>query len=299
MKPPPGCRANHAATLPGKLIRGSAILCLAFLLGACLPEPPSPTPIPPTSTATVTPTATATIIWFPPTETPTPAPTQRIAPTQDTSPVYGPVIYSDNFTDKTRWQTRQSGAGNISYGDGELTLAVSEAKGTLTSLSNNAQLNDFYLEMDVTPSLCRGADNFGLLVRVNSSQNFYRVMLSCNGQVRLERYRNAYTAPLQDWTGSGQLFPGELTANRLGVWASGSEIRVYINRVLQFSVKDPVFSSGGLGVYARSAGETPLTVSFSNLVVYQVASGQPRPLPSATPRPASTRPSSPTTRPPG
>lgn len=279
-------------------------MCLALSLGGCLPETPSPTPIPPTSTATLTPTATATIVWFPPTKTPTPAPTQRIAPTQDTSPVYGPVIYSDNFTDKTRWQTRQSSVGNISYGDSELTLAVSEPKGTLVSLSNNVQLSNFYLEIDATPSLCRGADNFGLLIRVNSAQNYYRVMLSCNGQVRLERYRNAYTAPLQDWTGSGQLLPGELTTNRLGVWASGSEMRVYINRVLQFSVKDPVFSSGSLGVYARSAGDTPLTVSFSNLVAYQVTASQSQPLPSpipppsATPRPTATRLPTPTTRPP-
>ena len=276
------------------------------MVGGCLPEPPSPTPVPPTATVTVTPTPTTTIIWFPATPTLTPAPTQWIAPTQDTSPVYGPVLFSDPFTNKTLWQTRQTSTGNITYGDGELTLAVLEPKGTLISLrSAPPQMSDFYLEMDVDPSLCRGDDNFGLLVRAASNQNFYRVMLSCNGQVRVERYHNAYTSPLKDWTGSGQLFPGAMTTIRVGVWAAGGELRIYINRVLQFSIKDPVFSSGSVGVYARSAGDTPLTVSFSNLVVYQVSGSQARPLPSpipppsATPKPTATRRPTPTTKPGG
>lgn len=254
----------------------------------------------PTATATVAPTITETIVWFPPTHTPTPAPTQKIDPTQDTSPSYGALIFSDHFTDKTQWQTSQSSTGNISDGGGELTLAVSESKGTLLSLRKSPQLSDFYLEIDVTPSLCRGEDNFGLLIRASSATNFYRVMLSCDGQVRLERYRNAYTAPLVNWTVSGQLFPGALATSRVGVWAAGGELRVYINNVMQYAVKDPVFTSGSLGVYARAAGDTPLSVSFSNLSVYQVDASQVKPLPTAipaatiTPKPTATRRPTPT-----
>lgn len=279
------------------------MLCLVFTLSACLPEPPSPTPVPPTTTPTVTPTITPTIVWFPPTPTHTPAPTIRIAPTQDTSPVYGAEILADPFTNKTLWQTSQTTGGNITYGDGELTLAVSDPKATLISLRKSPQLSDFYLEMDVTPSLCRGGDNYGVLIRAGSNQNFYRVMISCSAQVRLERYRNAYTAPLVDWIGSGQLFPDALGTSRLGIYAVGSELRIYINRVLQFVTRDPAFTSGNLGVYARSAGDTPLTVSFSNLTVYEVTAGQAKPLPSpipppsATPRPTATRLPTPTNQP--
>jgi hypothetical protein len=58
---------------------------------------------------------------------------------------------------------------------------------------------------------------------------------------------------------------------QLGVWAQGQDMHVFINDVYQFSVRDTVWSGGALGLFARSAGDTPLTVSFSNLVVYQVS----------------------------
>ncbi|MEN4099067.1 MAG: hypothetical protein ROW52_04035, partial [Anaerolineaceae bacterium] len=35
----------------------------------------------------------------------------------------------------------------------------------------------------------------------------------------------------------------------------------------QFTISDPVHSSGTLGLFARSTGDTALTVSFSDLVV--------------------------------
>ena len=45
--------------------------------------------------------------------------------------------------------------------------------------------------------------------------------------------------------------------SRLGVYAQGAELRVFINDVYQFSVKDPVWSSGTLGVFARSSATRP------------------------------------------
>ena len=48
----------------------------------------------------------------------------------------------------------------------------------------------FYLEITVSPSLCRGADQFGLLLRAAPAPDFYRSILTCDGQMRLERVKN-------------------------------------------------------------------------------------------------------------
>jgi hypothetical protein len=103
--------------------------------------------------------------------------------------------------------------------------------------------------------------------------------------------------PLQDWLSSGQVPPGAMLAVRLGVWALGDELRFFVNDIYQFAVRDPLWKSGRVGLYARAAGDTPLTVSFSNLQVQEIdVSRIPTPeptstqtvLPSATRRPTAT-----------
>lgn len=254
------------------------------VLPACLPEMPAPTPAPPTATATVTPTLTNTIVWFPATATFTPMPTREILPTEDLRPGLGGLLFEDSFTDKTQWQTAQTSAGNIAYGKGALTLAVASPKGTLISLRKAPQLENFFLEINVLPSLCRSGDVYGLLLRASSPQDFYRFLLNCDGQARLERVKNGSVLPLYDWTTNRVVFPGGMMTIRLGVWAMGEELRFFVDDQYQFSIKDPVWKAGMLGFFARSTGETPLTVSFSNLVVYGLEASQ-IPRFTSTPRP--------------
>jgi len=256
-------------------------------LGAagCLPATPSPTPFVPSATATETPTPTESIVWFPPTATSTPFATRTIEPTPDMRPGLGENILEEDFTTQDQWQTTRSETGSVAYGKGELTIAIAAPKGTLLSLRKTPQLTDFYLEIDVQPSLCRGDDSFGLLLRASSGGDFYRLLINCNGEVRMERYMNYRMTMLHDWTPSGQIQPGGLLKTRLGVWALGQELRVFVNDAYQFTVRDPVWKSGAVGVFARSSGATPLTVNFSNMVVQQI---DPKRIPEPTATPIST-----------
>lgn len=262
------------------------IACLLpLLVSACLPAPtPAATPTA-TASATITPTVTTTVVWFPATATNTPLPTRAIEPTVDARPALGEVLFREPFTNKTLWQTSRTAAGSVAYGKEELTLAVAEPRVSLLSLRKSPQLYNFYLEVDAQPSLCRGEDSFGLLLRASSSQDYYRLLLACDGKVRMDRIINGRSTPLQDWLTSGQLLPGGMFSTRIGVSAQGQELSVFINGEFAFAVKDPVHESGVVGVFARSAGDTPLTVNFSNMVVYEIAAGQ---QPSRTPAPTST-----------
>jgi hypothetical protein len=258
------------------------LFLVALVMSACLPvEEQSPTAAPSTATATLTPLPSATIIWFPPTPTFTPAPSHEVEPTRDLHSGLDRVILEDSFTDTTAWATSRSETGSVAFGKQELTLAVALPRASLISFRQKPQLSDFYLEIDVLPSLCRSGDNYGLLMRASSTIDFYRLLLNCDGQVRLERMRNGKLAVLQDWMTSGQILPGGMMRSRLGVWLQKDELRVNINQVSLFTAHDPAWTTGQLGVFARSAGDTPLTVSFSKLVVYGLGSYQP-PLKSKT-----------------
>ena len=66
---------------------------------------------------------------------------------------------------------------------------------------------------------------------------------------------------------SPSLAPAEV---RLGVWANGSELRFFVNDVYLFSVTDSLLYRGGVGVFVRSSGEGDVSVSFSDLRVWEV-----------------------------
>lgn len=257
----------------------TALLACSLILAAC-----GATPIPlPTTTPTLAPTTTATVIWFPATATATPAATQAVQPTAERKPGVGQLITSDNFSDQTRWSTSL----NSQYSQNTLTLSVQQPRSLVFSLNKTLNLDDAYLEITSQASLCRGSDSYGLLLRATSGQDYYRWLINCAGQQRLERLKGGQAVLLQDWMPSGQLAPGSPITARLGVWAVRDELRFFINGVYQFSSRDPVWRAGTLGVFARSAGDTPVSVSFSQLEVYAVFA-PPTATPTITPTPTRT-----------
>jgi hypothetical protein len=251
-----------------------ALSWLLFLLSACLPTrtpEPSPEAISLLSTATSQPSLTPTVVWFPPTATYTPIPTRAVTPTPDRKPGIGEQLLSDDFTDAKPWQLGRTAEGSLALGKGELTIAIASPKAYLFSVRQEPVLDDFYAEITASPNLCRGLDEYGILVRFSAPASYYRFSLSCDGQVRLDRVVSGQASSPQTWLPSGTAPPGAPSSSVLGVWAVGNEMRFFVSGEYQFSVTDPVLPSGRLGVFARSAGDTAVTVNFSSLVVYQVS----------------------------
>jgi hypothetical protein len=51
-------------------------------------------------------------------------------------------------------------------------------------------------------------------------------------------------------------------------------MRLFANNAYIFSVKDPVFTEGTVGIFARASGDSPVTVSFSEMAISSVESSQ-------------------------
>ena len=185
-------------------------------------------------------------------------------------PQLGDILFEDDFSDPKAWQLSQSSSGNIALGTNELTIAIAETNATLSSIREAPIFTNFYLEITAEPSLCRELDEYGVLFRVNSASDFYRFSLSCNGQVRLDRIIGGEASSPQPWLLSGAVPPGAPSHSRIGIAANGTNMDFFVNGQYQFSVKDPLLSSGGLGVFARSVNRMAVTVNFSDLVVYQI-----------------------------
>ncbi|MCS6907903.1 MAG: hypothetical protein RML93_08480 [Anaerolineales bacterium] len=245
--------------------------CLGLLgLSACL-SPLTPTPIFSLPTPSPTLTATATIVWFPSTATPTPLPTQVLTPTVDLRPQIGSLLFADQFEDRSAWSLIETQGGRIAFGKNELTIAIAQPKVYLYTLRKSPQLSDFYLQLTLWPNLCRDEDEYGILFRVTPELDFYRLGLTCNGQLHLDRFFQGRVAVPYPKTYSGAVPLGAPSSVRAAIWASEEEIVVFLNDQFQFALRERVIRSGVLGLFARSVSSASVTVNFSDLAVYQIA----------------------------
>ncbi len=265
-----------------------AMAACGLILVACSGQSLTPTGTP---TPTSTETSTATIIWFPSTDTPTAAPTQAGTPTEDYHPGVGDLVFSDSFDQPDVWNTASSDQASAMVTRNRLVLSIT-APGPLSiaSLRNQPAVVDFYAEAQANISLCSNKDQYGMLFRGAGSGNYYRFVVNCNGQERVERVRGGVVYPLLDWQSSYDAPLGAPGQVKMGVWAAGREMRLFLNDHYQFSVSDPVFSAGTIGFFIYANGKSPVTVSFSDLSVYSVTYIPPPPtlLPSRTPVTAGT-----------
>ena len=224
------------------------------------------TPIAPTPTET--PLPTATINWFPASATPTLQVLSTQPPTPEMRPGIGDEIISDDFSDPSLWNISASNQASADIKNNRLTLSV-QNQVYMFSLRQELVLDNYYAEITARPSLCRNEDNYGLLVRA-SAIDYYRFVLACNGTVRAERISGGTRLVLQQPLASGDVPPGAPGEVRIGLWAVGKEMRLFLNGRYQFSISDTNYASGMLGVFVNSAGTTAMIVSFSDLTVQRV-----------------------------
>ena len=184
------------------------------------------------------------------------------------NPGIGEIILSDDFSNGSLWDIATSDQGSAAISRNRLTIVVQPGI-YLASMRHDLVTENFYAEITARTSLCRGDDNFGILVRALGN-SFYRFVLSCNGFVHVERIKNGTKLIISEPAASGDAplgAPGEV---KIGMWAVGKEMRLFLNDRFQISINDNSFPSGAFGVFARSAGDTPVTVTFSDLIVYDV-----------------------------
>ena len=262
-------------------------------IGACsgfglVPATQTASPLPLASTPTPIPTPTR--IWFPATETPMRQPTRAgLIATPDQRPLSNAILIEDDFSAPGRWTTTQTEYGSIAYGLDELTIALHQKRTSLYSFFLEPVPDHYYLEMLVTPSLCKGEDLYGVAFRVQSNSDFYRLVLRCDGQIRIDLIRGGSVVTIVEQPSSGQLRPGAMQEIPVALWLNETEVQIFIDGVYQFHVDQLLWRAGGIGVYARNANDSALTVNFSEFILREGQAFPSTPVPTWTPLPAPTK----------
>src|SRR3990172_5951260 len=173
------------------------------------------------------------------TATPSPTATSLPTATATTSPEDPRVLLGEpDFTD-TLDSGRSFGLDSKAYDDdytyirvenGALILTSRYATGFRGWRTGGTKLGDAYLEALVRVGECSGTDNYGLVFRSPDFIKGYWFQVTCGGNWELGYWDGSEYNSLENGTNSSNaLLTGSNQTNRLGVWASGNQIKLYIN----------------------------------------------------------------------
>jgi len=246
--------------------RCALLVLMVILLAACAPQAEPAPEITPTSTRTASPTATTD--WFPATPTFTPAPTREASPTPNMRPGVEELLLDEDFASNEFWDVSRADSSSAVIDNGRLTLRTELTDGFVMSVRNEVNYRDFYAEITASPSLCEGEDEYGLIVRNNSSGDHYRFTLSCDGRAKVDRVLGGSLSAHELWVENLAIPAVSPSESHLAVWANSSQIRFFVNDALIFSTTDTTIFTGRIGVFIRQDNQGTLSVSFSDLKVW-------------------------------
>lgn len=244
-----------------------------LLAAGCSSATPAAQPLAPSVTPEST--ATSVINWFPETATPVAFASPPIrSPAAQAMPA-GKVLLSDGFAADQRWEPFLSSPAAVTHQDDRLIIGAQPGAGSVASFLQGPIFSDFVLKVNVGLGLCSNADQYGVLFRAPARSAYYRFSVTCGGVSQVVKVKSGTTTVLRPATNTPGAPLGAPATLDLGIVANGNKLSFYINDHFQFEVQDTGYASGAIGLFAGAGGSTPVTVSFSDLVISAIAATSP------------------------
>ena len=249
------------------------ILLSCLFLSACFPEVPAPV-LEPSATLvpSETPIPTVTIDWFPATATkPHPTPTPQPDQTRPEDTERGNILVEDDFSDDSLWETQNKADVKVSYEPNALSMVITGEKSEAISLSKHILPSSFFMTLTIETSMCSDDDQYGIIFWRNSTSGTFRFWANCSGQLMVDRVLPDGTTRLVNWESARKLVPGTPSSNVFAILAQNGKLEFFVNDTFQFSLQTRPELQGGLGIIARTAGSTDLSIRFSDLLISEPA----------------------------
>ncbi|MEW6567056.1 MAG: SdrD B-like domain-containing protein [Chloroflexota bacterium] len=215
-------------------------------------EAATPTPTQPSLTATPSETPTPTV-------TPTPTPSSS-----DPRAQLGEPTWRDAFDSGGNWGLYDRDPARFAIEDGFMVMSDQNADQIDWWLLTWPEVTDFYLESQLTFGTCADGDRAGLVFRGHvtpegSVDSGYLFGVTCDGRYSLRSWQDPTLSSLVTWTQDSRIQSGENANNRIGVWAKGNIIRLYVNGEQLTEITDTAHAGRMFGLFvgaARTAGFT-------------------------------------------
>lgn len=208
------------------------------------------------------------------TATPTVTPTATTPP-GDPKLSLGKPGFFDTFSNGTAF-----GLAAEPYQDDAVLIKVENGSMQFTSykinggkrwrLTSRNPLN-FYLEGSFNTVSCSGDDTYGLVFRSptygDGIGNYFGI--TCDGYFYLQSQTDSGTSTVVSWTADSNIISGSGKVNRLGVMATNSSMKLYINGNLVKEVTDSAISTKGyIGAFSAAYEDPGFTVRLDEISLW-------------------------------
>ena len=205
---------------------------------------------------------------LPPTPTLTP-PSAPARNPQDPALRLGEPDWTDPFDSSNNWTTFVGRTSQVEISGGKLRYTVFKASVSPTWTTSWPQVSNFYMEvLAQMPTSCSGKDRFGLIFRSPDPSSGYRYEISCDGQYRLLVFGPDGASVVVAWASSEHLLAGPNQINRMGVWANGKIISLYINGESVAGLEHNDYRSGTFGFSITPEETDNFTAVFDDLTFW-------------------------------
>ena len=172
----------------------------------------------------------------------------------------------EDFASPGGWQAESDATAQVAVENGVLRVHVI-VPNQLAWAAAGKDFGDFRLSVEATQVAGPDDNEYGVLVRMQDSSNFYRFSISGDGYFLVSKFVDGQQVLLgKDWTPSEAIHRGQAT-NVLEVVCQGDRLTFVVNGQPLAQVEDGEFSHGDVALYAGAFYEGGVEVHFDNLRV--------------------------------
>lgn len=191
------------------------------------------------------------------------------------APGRGTIIFQEQFNagQTGDWFTEVDAQGQSIITDNRLVIRVDAPQTSQYATLQTPILEDFDLEVDATLLEGSLASSYGILFRLQNSNEFYRFVITGDGQFVVEKRLSSgeWERLMADWQPSDLINIGYNVSNRLRVVADGVNFYFYINGELVAQANDATHGRGLIALDAGTFNQPGLRVAFDNLTIREVS----------------------------
>jgi hypothetical protein len=174
--------------------------------------------------------------------------------------------WNEDFAAVGDWQAESDAAAQVDVSEGMLRIQVAAAN-QLAWASAGRDLEDLHLTVEATQLAGPDDNEYGVLVRMEDAENFYRFSISGDGFFLVTKFVDGGQELIDsNWQPTEAINQGQAT-NTIEVICQGSELTLVVNGQELARLQDEQFDGGDIGLYAGTFSQTGVEIAFDNLQV--------------------------------
>jgi hypothetical protein len=176
----------------------------------------------------------------------------------------GELPWNDDFSQPGFWQAESDAAAQVEMQDGVMLVHIALPNQLAWAFAGR-EFSDFRLAVEATQFAGPDDNEYGVLVRMQDPDHFYRFSISGDGYYMVSKYDGETWEPLNgDWALSDKILTGAAT-NLLEVICQGATMTFLVNGEQLIQIEDADYPRGDIGLYAGSFFEPGVEIHFDNL----------------------------------